>query len=76
VKNRFQNSPFKCNLQRYTVDGVDGDVHSAGWQLGCAAVGAAAGHRVGRERMRAGGVEGPSPRAEMVGRYKLNSVDP
>jgi hypothetical protein len=20
VKNRFQNSPFKCNLQRYSVD--------------------------------------------------------
>jgi hypothetical protein len=22
VKNRFQNSPFKCNLQRYTAEGA------------------------------------------------------
>ena len=27
MKTRFQNLPFKCNLQRYTVEGEGGDIH-------------------------------------------------
>jgi aspartate aminotransferase len=36
VKNRFQNLPFKCNLQRYIVDGFSKTYCMTGWRLGWA----------------------------------------
>ena len=73
MKNRFQNLPFKFNLQRYTVDVVgtvrphpDPDARNIMVERAAAAAAAVAAARAEEARALAGAVR----------LYKLNAVYP
>jgi hypothetical protein len=60
VKNRFQNQPFKCNLQRYTAAGAAAREQ----QVSGAAAGAGATEE--EAGCEGGGCEGRTRRERMV----------